>query len=1566
MESRMNRLFSLFAPLFLALLALPAPFAQAAPVSIAQVPLLNISGTGTVKPNLMLLYDNSGSMTSTYTPDYVNDTSSCRARSTMVDGIRACRPGDPPYNSPDFNRQYYNPKVRYLPPVRADGTSYPSQDAAETTNWTVVKTDPFNVDKTDMLGRQADTTNLVTGFPDLRWCDSSSCGYNTTGYTYPNDTRYSAEYFLANPYYYTINVAEYCTDATLTNCRVTAVGAAAPPGYPEPARVRFCTDRALTNCQAKYVGNFKYPRFSDPNRNPDWFGTITIKSSSYTGSMTIGSVQVVGPNGTFTLTNTAVTAADGTDTTAKQNAVAAALAASIIAKAGLAEQYTACLRTATGGVPACSSFGINLSANNIVAVVPISCPSGTAGKTVGTNACSLVNDGSRAGRDLIVDSGTRVTALLSISGTANNSKKEVLTGITFGGVQLFSSSLSLNLGSSSSSVATQIRNKIGTTNGVTAYVGGTSSTTAGEICAAASASTVCLVSSSMSMAGANIALGSLSNNGNNRDPYLRFGATAGVSDGVPTEVTPLGASVFVRTDIVPSRDSYPKDIKRTDCAGATCTYLEEMTNFANWYAYYKTRNQMMKTAVGQAFQPIADNYNVGIVSLSTAAAQGTIRQPPKPFTGTARTAWYNALYGMSPSGSTPIRQALHAVGKMYANRDPYNYPAGSEVVQFACQQNFTFVTTDGYWNGGAADGVVSNDEEESASRFCSRAKGCVDPSEQTANSLADVALYWYNGGSNDGVASLRDSLENWNAPDGLVAAAAGENTRLHMNTYALGLGVDGIMTYDDKYDTAPKPGSDFYKLITGVTTGCPWNNNGPYVWPNPYTNIDDGGAAYQSRVDDLWHAAINGHGKYFSASDPLQVIQGLRAALSNIEVKIGAAAAAATSTPNISQQDNDIFSATFTTVRWYGELSDKKIDTVTGIVGKDASWNSSETVGRKVGLDGDTRRILMAGVDPTAPPDDDGLKDFRFEIMTDAEKAWFHEKCSALAQCATLSETNRAIVNDGANIVNWLRGQQQHANDILLRAYSRTSNVPAGLTAPLPIVLGDIASSKPAYLRDPRKAYTRDRYNQYKLDNAGRQPTVFAAANDGMLHAFNANTGEEIWAYAPRITMKKLYKQASTTYGTAHQFTTDGSPEVADVMIGGEWRSVLVAGLNAGGRGYYALDVTDPDSPKALWELCADSAVCSGINYDPDIGLTFGNPQFGTWKDANDAEHWVVFLTSGYNNIPGTDGVDAGNGRGILYVVDIATGRVLSKVATPVVEIDTDPKTERNYAKDPSGFARITAISSNPNTDPLVTYVYGGDNDGIMWRFDFTTRGNPTVLQMGGSGSGQPITTRPDVTMCQVASVAEDGSQSTRLERVVAYGTGRLLDQVDIGNVDVQSAYVLKDSGATIPASEWRGVSKMAQQTLRKISGTSTAYSISGVPVDMSTQHGWYVDFNLNGGERVNLDPKIVSGGLNIVTNLPSSSSSCKVGGTSNVYQLNVCTGEPLGQVVKDSSGQSYTIAGQTLSNSSAAVGFIIVRLPSGALKMITTTADGNTITSGVAPAESEGASRAGWRRVRE
>jgi len=1516
------------------LLAGPNAPAHAGPTEIANLPLLNMTGSGTVKPNLMLLYDNSGSMSSAFTPDYVDDSSTCRSRETMAGGTRGCRIGDPPFASPDFNRQYYDPRVRFAPPVRADGSSYQSQTRAATNGWASVTTDGFGVNRSDLNGNGVNNTNLVTGFPDLRWCDGSdNCSANVSGYTYPNDERFNAQSFTANPYYYLINVAEYCSDQALTNCRVTAVNAAAPAGFPYPARVRWCDSRALTNCQAKYVGNFKYPRFSDPNRPAEWYGTITIGASSGTGSMTLNSVTANSASGSVVITNVGVTAASGTNTAAKQQAVANALAASIIAKAGLAQPFTACVKSPSGGVPACSSFGITLESTNIVAVVPISCPAGTSGKPVGP--CTLVKDGSRAGTSLAVSSGTAATALLYISGSTNPSKNQVLSQLSFGGVNMFSSSLTFGKGINAASVATAIRDKIGVKGTVRAYVGGTSGS--GAICSAAPNTALCLVDTAPDAEGKNIAGNLPTNNTSSRTTYLGFSVTAAVSDGIPTSNTELGASVFVRTDIVPGRTSYPKSVNRTDCAADTCSYDEEMTNFANWYAYYKTRNQMMKTTVGQAFQPIGDNYNVGLVSLSSAAAEGTMMKPNR-FSGTHRGNWYDTLYAMNGNQSTPIRQALHAIGKLYANQAPYNFDADNQVVKFPCQQNFTIVTTDGYWNGNAAATVVSNDEEEDVKRFCLSSKGCVDTSAQSANSLADVALYWYNGGSNGTTSSLRPTMEDWSKP-GLVPAAPGENTRLHMKTYTLGLGVDGVMNYEPNYDTAATVGGDFYKLITGVTSGCPWNGGGPYIWPDPKTGDNSGSAAYQSRVDDLWHAAINGHGKYFSASDPLQVVEGLRSALSNIEVKSGAAAASATSTPNVSQYDNDIYSATFTTVKWFGQLAKRKIDPVTGDVGAAEVWNSSTIVGRKVGESSDTRRILMLDVGSRS------LKDFDYGDMNAAEKAWFDNKCAALSQCANLSSANRTVVNSGATIVNWLRGQQQYADDTVLRAYARSETIPQGMSTTVPIVLGDIASAKPAFVRDPRKLYPRAGYEDYKVDHADRPGTVYVAANDGMLHAFAAEDGEELWAYVPRITMKKLYQQASVNYGVNHQYTVDGSPEAADVQINGAWRTVLVGGLNAGGRGYYAIDITDPEQPRALWELCADASVCTGINYEAEIGLSFGNPQFGTWKNASGAERWVVFLTSGYNNIPGSDGQNAGSGKGFLFVVDVGTGEVLDRITTGSGSTAT-----------PSGFAKITAITENPVMDPLVTYVYGGDNLGQMWRFDFTSPGTVRTIKMGDAGSNQPITTRPDVALCRVDRANSDGSTTADTQRVVTFGTGRLLDIGDIANTAVQSAYVLSDTGVPISAAQWRVSSSMVKQTLAKTSGAAgDLYSISGNDVDLSKHAGWYVDFDRNAGERVNLDPAIVLGTLRIVTNIPSSSSSCSVGGTANIYGLDLCTGKAV---------DDY--AGKTLSNNAGVVGFITIGLSDGSTHTVATPATGGFIRDPDPKPKKVPTRRSGVRRVRD
>ncbi len=1544
-------------------LALLPGTAMAAQTQIAQVPLLNITGTGTVKPNLMLLFDNSGSMDQTYTPDYVNDNL-CRSSISLAFGTRACTVGHPPFMSPDFNKQYYNPQIRYAVPLRADGSAYPVQNAATTSNWTSVSSDGYGVSRADLAGNSVNgNINLVTDFPDLRWCviinNNLTCQSNTSSYTYP-DLLYQTPYAATGaPYYYTIGVGQYCADDTLRSCVSTAIGANAPPGYPVPVKVRWCSDRQLTQCQGKRVGNFIYPAYSQPTGALAAYGTIAIGASATATSLGISDVTLTDAQGnTSELIANTVTAPTGTNTAFKQQTMASALAAAIIATPNNSlRQMYACVKTPTGqsSVPACSLFGITIGAENVVAVVPLIC----VGNTKSLANCVVVNDLSRQGWGLTVTSpqvqvsaATPARSVITFSGAnTSNTRNALVRNLALGSTTLIGngvftnpSYLDLGLNRSAAYVANAIAGKIGTSGNIRAYVGGNA------LCPGLSNLNVCLINYGVTSNNAAISNFTIDNQGGLS--WVR-GATSGyapaVSDAVPTTTASISGGLgapnpFVRVNIVSGR-TYPKAADRIDCAGASCTYAEEMTNFANWYVYYKSRLQMMKTSLGIAFSPITSNYKVGYVKLSTAGAGGAVELKPADFTGSARESWYSLLYNTTSSGATPIRTAMDNVGRMFANLSPYAYDAGAEVVQYPCQQNFLILTTDGYWNGSSTANVTSNDNVANPSRFCTQARGCVDARAQAQPSIADVALHWYNGGSSTGTTSLRRDLEDMTKA-GSVPAGAGENTHLHMNTYTLGLGVDGVMTYEPNYDTAPRTGGDFYNLVTAAATGCPWNNNGPYVWPDPQTGVSAN--TVQERVDDLWHAAINGHGKYFSAQEPRDVVNGLSEALSNMQIRSGAAAAAATSTPNVTQSDNDIFSSTFTTVKWFGELLDQKINITTGTANTAPVWSSHATLGRQVAAATDTRTIVM--MNPAGTVGSDALP-FTFANMSGAMAGWFSNKCGVLAQCTQLSTADKAIVNDGANMVNWLRGQQQHADDVRFRRYAITPATPAGATGPLPIVLGDIASSKPAYVRAPLADYPDTTYLAFKdarIDPANplfRRGAVFVAANDGMLHAFDGTTGNELWAYVPRITMKKLPGLASSTYGTNHQYTTDGSPEVADVKvtIGAtqQWRTIMVAGLNAGGRGYYALDITDTHAaPRQLWEFCADASVCA--RSDADIGLTFGNPQFGTLADGR----WVVFLTSGYNNVPGIDGVAGGDGKGYLYVLDAYTGELLKKVPTGSGDTTT-----------PSGLARITAISNDPATDPRATYVYGGDLLGQMWRFDFTaTNGTVAVLKMGDAGALKPITTRPDVTLCGVpATSTSNGVTSTVLQgqRMVLWGTGRLLDIPDTSNTDQQSLYVVKDSGATVNV---RGPTMVRQLlSLPSDDTNSPVYAITDNAVDLAQRDGWYLDFSLNAGERMNLDPQIISGVANLVTNMPTSSSSCSVGGSSNLYQLNVCNGHSV---------RNYP-AGITLSSASAAVGYVVVRLPDGQQKIITTLADGTKKTDRGVEEVSAEAHRVGWRRVR-
>lgn len=801
----------------------------------------------------------------------------------------------------------------------------------------------------------------------------------------------------------------------------------------------------------------------------------------------------------------------------------------------------------------------------------------------------------------------------------------------------------------------------------------------------------------------------------------------------------------------------------------------------------------------------------------------------------------------------------------------------------------------------------------------------------TPSTVADTALYYYQTKLRGGTDLNADPTgpqfgPNTNPPNTVdlstssIPVKAGARDFIpyqHMVTFGIGL-ADGLMRYQPDYDTASS--GDFFNIQSGTLNGCFWTT-GSCNWPSPASNTN-------ANLDDLWHAAVNGRGNYYQALNASALTKGISSAVTAINTQVASAAASATSSPNVTQTDNQIFSTTYETNTWSGKVFAQTIDPTTGNVNPAIQWQADQLLINKVGPSSDTRNIFTLDTAGTK------VKPFAWLSLTAQEQGYFSNKCSSLSQCTSLAPADQITANDGSQLVSYLRGWQQY-NGAIFRDRLVVDPV-TGVSKQS--VLGDTVSARPVFVRNPTFSYTdavTPSYSTFAATNANRAPRVYVAANDGFLHAFDGNTGDESWAYVPRFIMPTLYALADVAYGSKHQFFVDGSPETFDVFdaTAAAWKTILIGGAGGGGRGYYALDVTDPANPKGLWEFCNDVTLCSVS--DADLGLTYGNPVVG--KRAVDGK-WVVVVTSGLNN------VSSGSGIGFFYVLDALSGTLLNKVSTAVGGVTT-----------PSGLMKISAFYDSPATDATFRYIYGGDQLGNVWRLDLGQAASPQCAPpaagtatppclnhfatlVDGTGRTQPITTRPALTHIGTNRVLYIGSG-----RYLGDGThGGLSDLSDPGALSgiawQQSLYGIKDRNVDY-GSNIRTGAALVTQTFTLISPTQRG--VSNNPVDWTTKDGWMIDFNPavdpSPGERVNIDPRLVLGTLKVVTNIPSAGGTCAIGGTSKIYDFDFRTGSA---VASSPGGVVGVSLGGTIT-----VGMAIVQLPSGAIKDIVTGADTSKTT---------------------
>ncbi len=548
------------------------------------------------------------------------------------------------------------------------------------------------------------------------------------------------------------------------------------------------------------------------------------------------------------------------------------------------------------------------------------------------------------------------------------------------------------------------------------------------------------------------------------------------------------------------------------------------------------------------------------------------------------------------------------------------------------------------------------------------------------------------------------------------------------------------------------------------------------AWPAPTPGT-------RTTIDDVWHAAVNGRGLYLQADDPA----GLMTALNDILADIDEPSSAATATVggDLLTSDSAVFQTRYRSDSWTGEVLAFTFDQFSGEVedtpGSEV-WNAADRLNQP-GVNFDNRRIVSFG-GLFQPPRGIAL---RYDDLSNDQKT------SLGSDLTPDSGKDR----EARNLLDFIRGREIPG---LRRRDSK---------------LGDIVHSASLLVGG----------------------TLFVGANDGMLHAFDALTGDERFAYVPHLVFANLKALGSPDYNQNHRFFVDATPFAGEVDVGPLQRNTyLVGGLGKGGKGYFVLlagtstrtqaggalgpfnvtfsvDDFGPGTPESdvsrivQWEYPRPDPAGDGMDndgdgrtdesgeFDPDIGFSFGqgfavnaNTPTGTFRP-------VVIFSNGYNSF---------SGKAVLYVLDAVTGVLVRKIDTGV-------------AGD-NGLSIPAIIDAN--LDQKVDYVYAGDLKGNVWKFDLTSDdparwGVAYGEDLDGDGvidaadedlprplfqaRNQAITGRPDVMFASSACAVQAPGF------LVIVGTGKFLGQSDLADTGLQSIYGLWDFGDDSDDTEFLG-----------------------------------------------------------------------------------------------------------------------------------------------------------------
>jgi type IV pilus assembly protein PilY1 len=364
-------------------------------------------------------------------------------------------------------------------------------------------------------------------------------------------------------------------------------------------------------------------------------------------------------------------------------------------------------------------------------------------------------------------------------------------------------------------------------------------------------------------------------------------------------------------------------------------------------------------------------------------------------------------------------------------------------------------------------------------------------------------------------------------------------------------------------------------------------------------------------------------------------------------------------------------------------------------------------------------------------------------------------------------------------------------------------------------ILGSVLHSRPLVIR-------------YGSEKA----VIFAGANDGMLHAFEDETGEELWGFIPSELLSRLKDLAGGSSGL--KYYVDGSPKAYIT----ESKKIVIFGLRRGGSHYYALDVTDPERPRFLWKIGPETPGYS------EMGQSWSTPHIGKIRYGS-SDKVACFIGGGYDENQDKKTVTAEDKRGrAVYVVDVQSGDQLWRW-------DYSRDSRMRYSI-PSDISRVDT-SGDGYTDRL----YVGDMGGRIWRFDIgesdTNAWTGEVFFNASTSGKRKIFYPPDVTL-------EKGYE------MVFFGTGDR-EHPNESSV-INRFYAVKD----------KGVNKiLSEGDLEDVT--------NGLSTDsLENEEGWFVSLGTNRGEKVTGVPAVAQGVVYFTTFTPSAKSGEN---TARVYALN-------------------------------------------------------------------------------